>query len=297
MPATLPAMSDSEFEALQRIIHDASGMLIDSADAHHIESRLTPRLVDLGLDSFGQYVSFLGMGPHAQDERRELIDRIANNETSFFRNESQIHALESVIIPKLLTARGAHRRLRLWSAGCSTGEEAYTLAIIVHRTLGEQLHNWDIDILATDISHSALEMAREGSFMSMSFRAMDPALRHQFFSAQSDMHLLDDRIAQMVRFKQHSLQDHLEARRWGTWDVIVCRNVLMYLGDDLRRDTVKMFQHVLNPDGALLIGEGEETCIRGMGLVPIDLDHACAYHPASAMSANTWNDHKNVAAA
>ena len=131
-------LSQSQFEKLRKIIYDRSGIHFPDAKKYVLESRLGRRLEELELGDYDQYVQFLSMGPYMDDEFQEMFNKITINETSFFRNEPQLDVFERHTLPTLLEARSGVKRLRIWSAACSSGEEPYTLAMIVHRARAEQ---------------------------------------------------------------------------------------------------------------------------------------------------------------
>ena len=209
------------------------------------------------MTTFAQYILFLTMGPYQKDEFQEMFNRITINETSFFRNQPQLDVLEKRVLPQLLEARKSSKRLRLWSAACSTGEEPYTLAMMLHRTLGLRLPDWRIEILATDISERCLLAAQKGAYSSFSFRSVDPLIQQRYFKQEGNLYHLNDDIKQMVNFELHNLRDTLAAKRHGQWDVILCRNVMIYFDDDMKKRVVQMFYDQLATDGTLFIGHSE----------------------------------------
>ena len=144
-------------------------------------------------------------------------------------------------LPKLLEARKAQKRLRIWSAACSSGEEPYTLAIQVHRSLGVRLSDWRIEILGTDISEKVLEIAQSGKYTNYSTRTVPPLVMQRYFKQEGQYAVLDPSIRSMVHFETHNLKDRLAARRHGTWDVIFCRNVMIYFDDAMKKDVLKTF--------------------------------------------------------
>lgn len=252
-----PVMSDEQFEELAAIIHERSGIHIPETKRGFAETRLAPRLVELGLDDFDQYNVFLSIGPHQADEFEEMLNRLSITESCFFRYEPQLFVLEKEILPALIEARGSSKRLRLWSAACATGEEAYTLAVIAHRVLDERLGDWTVEILGTDISERAIETAREGVYHAESLRSTPEHLRTRYFTESSGSWTVDPLIRSMVNFEPHNLRERLAASRHGVWDVIFCRNTTMYFDDALRRRVAETFADRLAPDGALFLGHTE----------------------------------------
>ncbi|MBZ0170880.1 MAG: hypothetical protein K8E66_00720 [Phycisphaerales bacterium] len=278
------SMNGDQFKKLAKIIYDRSGIHFPQTKKYIVESRLSHRLVELGLDDFDQYIAFLTIGPYQSDEFQEMFNRITINETSFFRNEPQLTVFERQVLPDLLGARRESGRLRLWSAACSTGEEPYTLAIIVHRTLGVRMKDWNIEILGTDISERALNIADTGAYSDYAMRSTPELVKHRYFKEQNGLWCIDENVRSMVNFELHNLRDREAARRHGTWDVIFCRNVMIYFDDDMKRRVVGMFGDLLADDGTLFIGHSEN--IRDVNDRFEELGHAqgFCYQPLSSPS-------------
>ncbi len=262
MPLTKIAMSTAEFDRLRKIIYERSGIHFQDSKKYVLESRLGHRLQELKMDSFDEYVKFLSIGPYQNDEFQEMFNRITINETSFFRNEPQLEVFESDILPRLLKARESQKRLRIWSAACSTGEEPYTLAILVQRTLGVRLPDWKIEILGTDISDKALKVAMSGKYTKYSIRNTSPLDLKRYFTQEGEYHTIHDDIKSMVVFENLNLHESHKAQRHGRWDVIFCRNVMIYFDDEMKQRCVATFGKVLEDDGFLFIGHSES--LRGM---------------------------------
>ncbi|MEM1166744.1 MAG: protein-glutamate O-methyltransferase CheR [Planctomycetota bacterium] len=270
-------MSDQEFEQLRDIIYERAGISFQTSKKYVLESRLARRLEELQMESFTEYVAFLTMGPYQMEEFQEMFNRITINETSFFRNSPQLDVFENVVLPQVLEANQSTKRLRVWSAACSSGEEPYTMAIQIHRTLGVRLSDWRVEILGTDISEKVLLQAATGEYSSFSFRSVDPLITQRYFKESGGVYTLDPTIKQMVNFETLNLKDTMAARRHGRWDVIFCRNVMIYFDDDMRQRVVSMFNEQLNDHGTLFIGHSES--LRGMDvpLEPMPVPQAFAY--------------------
>lgn len=277
MKAAVVKMSDKEFSDLRKIIYERSGIHFQDTKRYVLESRLSRRLEELEMDDFGQYISFLTMGPYQIDEFQEMFNRITINETSFFRNQPQLDVFEGPVLTKLLQARATTKRLRIWSAACSTGEEPYTIAMMLHRTLGVRLSDWRIEILGTDISEKALTAAQTARYSAFSFRSVDPLIIKRYFKEQGGFFDLDPTIKSMVNFEVHNLKDTLKAKRHGIWDVIFCRNVMIYFDDPMKASCVKLFYEQLAPDGTLFIGHSETIRNTGVSFVPVNIPQAFAY--------------------
>jgi len=272
------AMSTGQFGQLRKIVYDRAGIHFPDAKKYVLESRLAQRLAELELEDYDQYIAFLTMGPYQGDEFQEMFNRITINETSFFRNEPQLEVFEKQILPKLLEVRKASKRLRIWSAACSSGEEPFTLAMQIHRTLGVRLADWRIEILGTDISEKALSIAHEGKYTNYSMRTVPALITQRYFKQQGQYFLVDPGIKSMVAFEILNLKDRLAARRHGTWDVIFCRNVMIYFDDEMKKGVLKTFYEQLADDGTLFIGHSET--IRGLDVPfePMNIPQGFCYH-------------------
>jgi chemotaxis protein methyltransferase CheR len=280
-------MSDPQFQRLRDVIYERSGIHFPLAKKYVLESRLGRRLVELEMEDYDQYIGFLTMGPFQQDEFQEMFDRITINETSFFRNEPQLDVFEKQVLPQLLEARKSTKRLRLWSAACSSGEEPYTLAMQLHRTLGIRLSDWRIEILGTDISDKVLSMAQEGRYTDYSMRTTPPAVKQRYFRQDGAYWVVNETIRSMVNFELHNLKDRLAARRHGIWDVIFCRNVMIYFDDAMKAQVLGMFHDQLADDGSLFIGHSETIKPGSVPLVQIPVSHAFCYRKAGKAAGAT----------
>lgn len=257
-------MSAGQFDQLRKIIYERAGIHFPDNKKYVLESRLGHRLGELEIETYDDYIAFLTTGPYQQDEFQEMFNRITINETSFFRNEPQLEVFEKQVLPRIIEARKDVKRLRIWSAACSSGEEPFTLAIQVHRTLGVRLMDWRVEILGTDISEKALSVAQSGRYTDYATRTMSPLVMSRYFSKDGPYSVIDPQIRSMVRFEVHNLKDRLGARRLGTWDVIFCRNVMIYFDDAMKKDLLRTFSEQLADDGVLFVGHSETV----RGLVP-----------------------------
>ena len=288
-----PKLSDAQFAKLRKVIYDKSGIFFQDAKKYVLESRLGRRLQELEFDSYDQYITFLTVGPYRDDEFQEMFNRITINETSFFRNEPQLDVFEKQILPELLEKRASAKRLRIWSAACSTGEEPYTLAMLVHRTLGVRLADWRVEILGTDISEKALETAAKGEYTTYSIRTTPGLALDRYFKKNGPLFTVDPTVRSMVNFELHNLKDRLGAKRHGVWDVIFCRNVLIYFDKAMKEQVINTFAEQLAPDGTLFIGHSETLRDLNTPFQPSRSPRAsatarCPVSPASRWAHRDW---------
>lgn len=258
VPSSMTAqMTDSDFRLLRDFIQARFGLCFPSENAFLLERRLQPRLDAHALSGFRDYYEFLQAAPAAEVEREldELFDRIATRETYFFREAYQLDALRDELIPSLYERRPRGNKLSLWSAGCASGEEAYSLAMTVLES--GRLHNWQVEIVGSDFSLQALATARRGVYGQSSFRQTEPARLSRFFRTLTGRWEVLDEVRRLCRFTRCNLA----AADWGTvggpFDAIFCRNVLIYFDTETRRRVVQLFSERLRDGGYLLLGHSE----------------------------------------
>ncbi|HYD00091.1 MAG TPA: CheR family methyltransferase, partial [Phycisphaerales bacterium] len=205
----------------------------------------------------------------------------------FFRDAEQLAYLRNTAFSQLIEARRRQRSLRIWSAACSTGEEPYTLAILLHQTLGERLPDWRIEILGTDVSARALAAAEQARYTDDAIRAVDPVVRVRYFRQDGPFWTIDPLVRSLVSFDIHNLKDRLGAKRYGAWDAIVCRNALIYFDDAMRARVAAMFADQLSPGGWLAVGASESLESLDIPLTAEGDGPARLYRPAIPASAHT----------
>ena len=275
------SMTPSQFTTMAKIIYDRSGIHFPENKKYIIESRLSQRINELEMEDFDQYIAYLTMGPYQMEEFQEMFNRITINETSFFRNDAQLDVFEKQILPQILEGCSKTKRIRIWSAACSTGEEPFTLAMLLHRTLGVRLGDWRIEILGTDISEKALQVAQSGIYSSYAIRTTPALMLSRYFKQTDRQYELDETIRSMVTFEKHNLKDTMAAKRHGTWDVIFCRNVLIYFDDEMKKGVLNMFKGQLDKNGVLFIGHSERIKALTDQFTQIDIPQGFCYRLAS----------------
>jgi chemotaxis protein methyltransferase CheR len=249
-------MSREERHLLADLFLQSCGFVLRDDLSFVAERRLAPRLEALGLRDFGAYHRFLRFDPRGPEELETAIDLLVPHETYFFREPQQLEAFETEVLPTVETRATRTRRLTLWSAGCSTGEEPYTLAmLLVDRP---SLAGWDLDVLGTDLSKKSLTQARHAEYGSTALRATSPEQLARYFEPLPNArHRVKDAYRAPVRFGQLNLLDEKAAALLPRFDVIVCRNVLIYFDTATRRRVVDLFFERLLPGGFLLLGHSE----------------------------------------
>jgi chemotaxis protein methyltransferase CheR len=248
------ALSFDDFDTLRRLIHERCGIWLGDNKVTFLKVRLTERLRARNISSAQEYYYFLKYDAHGYEEMGRLIDAITVNETWFFREMGPIQAWREEVLLDL-TKRGG--RLRLWSAGCATGEEPFTLAMLLldaHPATAVER----FEILATDISQHALETARAGVYDPYSLRHAQPRWLEKYFrSAPGGKQALCKQVRQLVRFERANLVEPTQVRHVQGMDVVLCRNVIIYFDERSRRTALDNIHAALKPGGYLLLGHSE----------------------------------------
>ena len=251
--------SDEEFYQLRDYIYELCGIHIADNRKYLVENRLSARLKELNLKTFGEYYYYLRYDSNRRDELNKLYEVITTNETSFYRNPPQLKVFQDVVLKELLDAMRAKgsRRLRIWSAGCSTGEEPYTLGIILHEVLKSEIAAWDIKISASDISPAVLAAAKAGIYSEYALRTTPKEIVQKYFKQNGKEFHLAESVKKLVSFGQLNLSDKLQVRRIERSQIVFCRNVIIYFDDEMKTQVINSFYDNLLPGGALLIGHSE----------------------------------------
>jgi chemotaxis protein methyltransferase CheR len=263
---------------LQALIYQECGMHFDERRTHFLRDRLQRRLKECQLESFYSYYRLL-ISPQGKAELAVLLENLTVNETSFFRNKAQLDLFQRDALEEIIVRKNEQRdySLRLWSAGCSTGQEPYTMAMLIADALAYyQLRNplsshesptpkplvpapWRLEILASDISYSVLRAAQEGFYNEHQMSSVDYGCRLRYFDKVGDGYSIKKALKELIHFDFHNLKaEYLPKRK----DVIFCRNVMMYFDEPEQKRLVEKFYRCLNPKGYLFIGHAES--LRGL---------------------------------
>ncbi|HMV26287.1 MAG TPA: CheR family methyltransferase [bacterium] len=247
------------FETFRKTILDFCGIAIPDDSRSELERKIRERMTQTGFSDFYSYHVHIAGREAGEDELRKFIESITNNETYFFREPAHFRVLKSHIVPELLRKK-KERRIRVWSAGCSTGEEAYTIAISLFETR-MLLGDFEIEVLATDIDRNALTIAQLGNFGRNSFRAIDPSYLNTYFRIPDqrlmDYRIIDERIRAITRFEYLNLFDDHYPDYLHDIDVIFFRNVSIYFPKDKIQSVNRRLSEVLNESGYLFLGSSE----------------------------------------
>ena len=271
-------MSEEEFRLLRDFIHERFGLFFEDGQRASLRARLCGRLQSLDLPSFEDYYKYLRFGPQRQEELSHMVSHLTNNETYFFREAPQLTVFADHVVKQLKDkkSRDGSRSFRILSAGCSTGEEALTLAMIVYDS-GQFFWNWDVRVTGLDVDEAALDKARHGVYHQNSFRAMSPALLERHFTRQGAAAQVKEAVRRMVSFRQGNLLDPATFAGLSPLDVIFCRNVLIYFSDAAILRAVREFYELLAPGGYLFLGHAESLSRVTDLFTPIRFQGAMAY--------------------
>ena len=271
----MTSAADAEWRLLSGLIEARFGLCFPGIRRDILESRLRDRLQELHLDTYHEYYRYLRAHPEREVEFARLASRITNNETYFFREAHQFDVLTRDIVPPLLPQL-RHRPLRVLSAGCSSGEEAYSLAISLQNAgLGPLGISWEID--ACDVNPDRIARARAGVYEESALRACDPATRAKYFTHAGGRYRLKDNHRTGVRFFEANLALPGAPIQAGAYDAIFCRNLLIYFSAEAFDGLIGQFAGWLRPGGYLLLGHSESLIDRGTDFEPVCLPDAVVY--------------------
>jgi chemotaxis protein methyltransferase CheR len=248
-------LPEEVFRLIRDLIRDYCGIYFDDGSRHILEKRLSRRVQNHHLNSFRDYFRHLLYDRKREEELTSIVDVLTVNETYFFREKNQLKTFNEELLPELLKTKKDTKKLRIWSAGCSTGEEPYTIAMLILET--GSFHDWTIEILGSDINQRVLHVARSGVYRENSFRATEQFFINKYFIEQNGLFKVADNVKQYVNFNLLNLLDPYKVKLVGKMDVIFCRNVLIYFDLLSRKKVVDSFSERLSEGGYLLLGHAE----------------------------------------
>ena len=271
-------LSEEEFRLLRDFIHERFGLYFDGTQRSSLRGRLAPRLDLLGLISFEDYYRYLRFAPERAAEQQRMVSHLTNNETYFFREQPQLDVLTSHVLPSLKErrAQAGESLLRVVSVGCSTGEEALTLAMLLFDS-GQFFWGWDVRVTGVDIDGAALEKASRGVYHRNSLRAVTPAQLERHFTQQGNGVRVKDSIRKLVSFRPGNLLDPASYEGLAPADVLFCRNVLIYFSDEAIQKAIQLFHDTLAPGGYLFLGHAESLARVSSSFTPIRFQGAIVY--------------------
>jgi chemotaxis protein methyltransferase CheR len=271
-------LAEEEFRLLRDLIHEQFGLYYDDSQRSSLRARLAGRLSLLGLLSFEDYYRYLRFAPERAAELARMVSHLTNNETYFFREQPQLQVFADNTLRTLRERKTqtGDRTLRVLSAGCSTGEEAMTLAMIIYDS-GQFFWNWDVRIFGMDLDPEALEKAERGTYHQNSMRAVNLERLERHFIKDGKTVRVKDAVRKLVSFRQGNLVEAESYVGLRPLDVIFCRNVLIYFSDGSIRRAMELFFESLVPGGYLFLGHAESLGRITDIFTPVRFQGAMAY--------------------
>ncbi|MEX1233027.1 MAG: protein-glutamate O-methyltransferase CheR [Planctomycetaceae bacterium] len=278
-------MNPADYDFLTQYLHTCSGLALGSGKEYLLEARLIPLAQSWGISDLAELICALRKN---QDERlgKAVIESMTTNETSFFRDKHPFEEMRNTLLPAIIHSRQIPRHFRIWSAASSTGQEAYSLAMMLHEFFPDVVKNWRIDIVGTDISQNALALAKEGIYSQFEVqRGLPIQYLMKYFAQVERGWQIKQEIRSMVSFKPLNLLETFQYL--GPFDVIFCRNVLIYFNATNKKLILDRIAKCLRPDGYLILGAAEtvlgitetlrrETGFRSVIYIPNTAAPACA---------------------
>lgn len=273
-----PVMTLEDFRLIKEFVAENFGLLLENEKEGYLSAKLLPRLDALRLATFAEYYAYLKFAPGCAEERLKFISLITNNETYFFREEIQLRVFAEEALPALKEKklRNDDRTIRIVSAGCSSGEEVYSLAMLVLES-GCFAWNWDVKIIGVDIDPKVIERAVAGVYSGRTFQSTPMQYLDRYFRKCDNGFQVKDSIRAMCSFVQGNLLDFENIVSESGVDIIFCRNVLIYFNDETVRKIVENFARFLVDGGLLFLGHSESLSRITRRYIPIRLPGAVVY--------------------
>jgi chemotaxis protein methyltransferase CheR len=264
------ALSDQVFDLYRKLIYDQSGIHFSATNRSILESRLKERLRDKKIESYRAYYDLIVKD---QEEMKTLLDSVTTNLTRFFRNTAHFDAFEKFVVPDIIKSRqsASDRKLRIWSAGCSTGEEPYTIAMICQEILPP---GWTAEIIASDISLKSLMVGKEGFYADTRIQGIPEEFLSKYFERKGSGYQVKDEIKKRIRFDYHNLRFDSGTRNL---DIVFCRNVLIYFDEAAQKATVERFYEAMGQHSYLFIGHSESLFGMNTRFEFVKTEWACFY--------------------
>ena len=245
-----------DFEYIRTFLLKRSAISLDDEKQYLVESRLQPLAKREGLSSVGELITKMRTSA-VNGLHQRVVEAMTTHETSFFRDVNPFEAMRRVVLPELINARATSRTIKIWCMACSTGQEPYSLAMMI-REYFPQLESWVVKILATDLSAQVLERAREGRFNQHEInRGLPAPFLLKYFTRQGMNWQVSESVRKLIDFQQMNLIDPWNVQ--GPMDVIFLRNVLIYFEVDVKKEILAKARRVLRPDGSLFLGGSENA--------------------------------------
>jgi chemotaxis protein methyltransferase CheR len=280
LSASPPPTSSIDFDYIRTLVRERSAIVLEPTKGYLAESRLLPLARKAGMSSLTELVAKLRGAPFGP-LHRSVVDAMTTNETSFFRDLHPFDALRKNLIPELVQKRAATKKLVIWSAACSSGQEPYTIGMMLREYFPEILRTWQVQIVATDLSNNILTRARRGAYSQLEVnRGLPAALMIKYFQKDGIEWAVKDDVKRMVEFREINL-----ASAWPALpqpDIVFLRNVLIYFDIETKRDILGRARKLMRPDGFLFLGAAETTLSLDENFERMQFDKAGCYRIKSA---------------
>jgi chemotaxis protein methyltransferase CheR len=247
-------MNTADYEFVSAFLHQSSGLALGAGKEYLVESRLVPLAAVLGFDDFDHLVRELRRG---QDRRLSVAvtEAMTTNETSFFRDKTPFEDMKAKLIPSLITARAANKKLRIWCAAAASGQEPYSLLMLLEESFPELKH-WTIELVATDIAQTMIDRASQGIYSQFEVqRGLPIQYLMKYFSQVPEGWQVKELVRRRIVWQKLNLLDRFD--NLGPFDLVLCRNVLIYFEVPMKQEILNRVAKVLRPDGYLLLGAAE----------------------------------------
>lgn len=279
MSQPTPTLDANSFNFVSSFIREKSAIVLEPSKAYLVESRLSPIARENGMSSVAELVNALRR-PGNRDLSRQVVDAMTTNETSFFRDLHPFEALKSHVIPELMEKRAKERTLNIWSNACSSGQEVYTIAMILRESF-PSLAGWRVRLVASDLSSAILRKAQEGLFNQTEVnRGLPMPLLLKYFSKVGLQWQIREDIRKMVEFREVNLVE-----TWPmlpTMDIVFLRNVLIYFSPETKATILNKVQRIMRADGSLFLGGAETTMNLDTNFIRVPVGKAICYRPGPA---------------
>ena len=295
-PSEIGPMNDSEFRMFSELLRAHCGLHFGDETRFLLEKRIERRMRDRGITNFAAYHYALRQESANTGELAELIDDVTTNETYFFRERRQLRALVDEIFPELMLQRRDRNGgpISVWSAGCASGEEPYSIVILAREAGLDPAR--DLRVYASDISRSMLRRASQGLYRDASFRETEDSLRGAYFEEQDGRWRITDEVKKRVDFIHLNLMDRSKLGLLGSMDVILCRNVVIYFDMECKRRAIESFEQKLRPGGHLLLGHSESLINLSTSLELRHLKSDLVYRkPLPGIAGDLWQQAADAA--
>jgi len=250
----MSALNFEQYAKFKELISSRYGLSFSEDKKRQLESAVLSAFSESKFSNLDSYYASLANGTSPGEKLQKLVNMLTVGETHFYRNQAHINALRHQILPEIIKRNNSSKTLRIWSAGCSTGEEPYTIAMLLHEILPD-INSWQISLLGSDINSEVLVKAQRAMYGDWSFRNTPESVRSSYFQSINGKYQLRDKIRRMVTFKRHNLMDFHDYP--GVLDLILCRNVTIYFKREVIQKIAAKFHDVLVDGGWLLVGHSE----------------------------------------